>query len=190
MPPAATSGKTNMAAKHFPGMKAGSPDDFQTEPAAADWLMPYVSPAKMIWEPAAGNGNLVKRFTEKGYLVTGSDIKTGQDFMEFKLKPEQYDIIITNPPFSIKEKFLGRCYNLAKPFALLMPITSFDSVGRRALMKEHGIEVILPHRRTKFETPNHAARVAAGEKPGTGWFYSAWFTWGLNLGQQLVFLEE
>lgn len=85
---------------------------------------------------------------------------------------------------------MRRCYDLGKPFALLMPITTFDHVGRRHLMKLGGIEVILPSRRIKFETPNHKQRIADGKKPGRAWFYSAWFTWGLNIGQQLTFTDK
>ena len=34
----------------------------------------------------------------------------GQDF--FKYEPENYDMIITNPPYSLKNKFLKRAYDL------------------------------------------------------------------------------
>ena len=53
--------------------------------------------------------------------------------------PPPFNCIITNPPFSIKEKFLARCYQLGKPFALLMPITTFDSRERRKLFHRHGM---------------------------------------------------
>ena len=42
-------------------------------------------------------------------------------------KPVQFDCIITNPPFSLKQEFLQRCYELGKPFALLLPLTTFES---------------------------------------------------------------
>lgn len=185
-------------------MKSGSPDDFQTEPAALDYLLPYLAKVErasqwqgqmFIWEPACGKGNLVKRLRAEGYQVFASDIKrqkelySVQDFLKNEMQ-HTYDCIVTNPPFSIKEKFMGRCYQLGKPWALLMPITTFDSQERRKQMDTHGIEIILPDRRIKFETPNHAARIAEGKAPGSAWFYSAWFTWGLNIGRQLTFCDE
>jgi len=109
--------------------------------------------------------------------------------MDTRLPDEQWDCITSNPPFSIKEKFLGRCYHLGKPFALLMPITTFDAVDRRQLMDEHGVEVILPPRRVNFETPNHDANKRDGKKT-SAWFYSAWFSWGLGIGKQLTFVHE
>ncbi len=175
-------------------MRSNSPDDFQTEAAAVDFLHPYI-PRKMgfvmpvVWEPACGKGNLVQALRDQGYVVNGTDIKTGHDFMETK-PPEGTECIITNPPFSMKDEFLGRCYNIGIPFALLMPITTFDSIERRSMMDEFGVEVILPPRRIKFETPNHEQRIADGKKPLTAWFYSAWFTWGFNIGSQLVFVRQ
>jgi hypothetical protein len=180
---------TECTTKKYPGMRANSPDNFQTEPEAADWIAPFVRKHWAIWEPACGNGNLVKRFSELGYVVTGTDILSGSDFMETRLEDHSWDCAISNPPFSIKERFLGRCYHLGKPFALLMPITTFDAVDRRTLMKAHGVEVVLPPRRTNFETPNHERNLKIGKKT-SAWFYSAWFTWGLNIGRQLVFTDE
>jgi len=171
-----------------PPMRSNSPDNFQTEPAALDWLLPYLPKRWRIWEPACGNGNLVRRFIGEGFYTTGTDILKGDDFMSDRLADDQWDMICTNPPFSIKEKFLGRCYHLGKPFALLMPLTTFDAVDRRQLMKEHGVEVILPPRRINFETPNHAKNVAEGKRT-SAWFYSVWITWGLKIGKQLVFTD-
>jgi hypothetical protein len=91
----------------------------------------------------------------------------------------QGEAIITNPPFSIKEKFLARCYELGYLFALLMPITTFDSRERRKLFHREGIQLILPNGRINFETPNG--------KGSSSWFYTAWFTNGLNLPRQLNF---
>lgn len=171
-------------------MKAGSPDNFQTDPAALDYLVRYIPKWRTIWEPACGNGNLITGFIERGYKnIIASDVKGGHDFMSWR--PEQdFNCIVTNPPFSMKEQFMGRCYQLGKPWALLMPITTFDSNKRRQLMASRGIEIILPTRRIKFETPNHDKRIKEGKKPGSAWFYSAWFTWGLNLGKQLTFCDN
>lgn len=181
------------SAKQYRDMKAGSPDNFQTEPAALDFLVPYLPQKETIWECAAGQRNLVRGLEDRGYTVFASDIADEDmaiDFLNFDSRLnglEDISAIVTNPPFTMKERFMGRCYNLGKPFALLMPITTFDHAGRRSLMDEFGVEVILPSRRIKFETPNHKQRIADGKKPGSAWFYSAWFTWGLNIGRQLTF---
>jgi hypothetical protein len=136
-------------------LEAGHPDNFQTPATALDCLVPYLRRDWMVWEPACG----------------------GVNFLE--ADAGRYDCIVTNPPFSIKEKFLARCYALAKPFALLLPITTFDSSARRKLFHTHGVQVVMPNGRVNFETPNGVGSSA--------WFYCCWFTWGLELPSQLMF---
>lgn len=162
-----------------PPMKQGSPNDFQTPPEALDPLWPYLNKDWTIWEPAEGEGKLSNRMrdAEWGHKVIGSDILTDRDFLTWQ--PDHFDCIITNPPFSLKQKFLERCYELGKPFALLLPLTTFETAKRQQLFHDHGVEVIFFPRRINFETPS---------KKGSGsWFATAWFTHGLNIGQTLTF---
>ena len=160
-----------------PPMKTVSADDFQTPAIAIDPLCKYIPKHWRIWECACGQGKLVRAFKEKGYDVLGSDINIGVDFL--KQKPKVFDCIVTNPPYSIKQKFLERCYFLGKPFALLLPLTTFETKKRQALFKKHGLEVIFLDRRINFHTPS---------RQGSGsWFATAWFSNGLNIGKSFIF---
>ena len=161
-----------------PPMRQGSPDDFQTPKEALLPLLPYLDKRWNIWECACGNGNLVKGLKEHGYAVVGSDILTGRDFL---ISPPYYmDCIVTNPPFKYKQQFLERCYELGKPFALLLPLTALETKNRQDLYAKHGIEIIFFDKRINLETPNKVANSSA-------WFATAWFTNGLNIGKQLTF---
>lgn len=164
-----------------PSMEQGHANDFQTPPEALEPLYPYLKREWTIWEPACGKGNLCREFIAKGYNVIGSDILVDRDFLTWspEMENKTWDCIITNPPFSIKQKFLDRCYSLRKPFALLLPLTTFETKKRQDLFRNYGLEVIFLPNRINFETPS-----------GTGsgaWFATAWFTWGLNIGKQMTF---
>ena len=165
-----------------PPMKAGNSNDFQTPSIALNSLIPYLNKNWTIWECAQGKGNLTRALAEKGFKTYGTDILTGTDFLTSG--SAMCDCIITNPPYSIKQKFLQRCYELGKPFALLLPLTTFETKKRQDLFKKYGLEVIFFDKRINFETPS-------GKGSGS-WFASAWFTNGLNIGKQLSFvnLEE
>jgi len=167
-----------MRSKNQPPMKKGSPDDFQTPIKAIDCLLPYLKKDWTIWECASGKGNLVKGFTEKGFNTISTDILQGVDFLENYF---ECDIIITNPPYSLKEKFLERCYELGKPFALLMPLTALESEKRHKLYRKYGIQLIIPNKRFNFETPS-------GNGSGS-WFCTAWFCGNINLPKDLNFTE-
>ena len=162
--------------------RQGSPNDFQTPPEAIKPLLPYLKKDWLIWECACGKGNLVNALNSEGFLTEGTDILTGHDFLTWE--PKGYDCIITNPPFSIKQEFLERAYKLGKPFAFLLPLTTFETRKRQYLFQKYGLEVIFFDKRINFETPS-------GKGSGS-WFATAWFTNGLNIGKEMNFvrLEE
>lgn len=154
-------------------------DNFQTPKEALDVLIPHLDKNWTIWECASGKGNLVNGLRDKDYIVVSSDILKGLDFLTDPTPI--FDCIITNPPYSLKEKFLERCYELGKPFALLMPLTSLESEKRQKLYRKHGIQLIIPNKRYNFETPSG--------KGSSSWFATAWFTYGLNLPSELNFVD-
>lgn len=162
-----------------PPLKQGSRDDFQTPKEALLPLLPFLKKEWTIWECASGKGNIVNFLQKQGYKVIASDILDGRDFL--KWQPKFYNCIITNPPYSLKQQFLERAYSLKKPFAFLLPLTTFETAKRQQLFKNYGVEVILFDKRINFETPS-------GKGSGS-WFATAWFTWGLDIGQQLTFVE-
>ena len=159
--------------------RAGSPDDFQTPKEALDPLLPYLKKDWLIWECACGKGNLYTGLNNKGFNVIATDILQGVDFLTYA--PDKFDCIITNPPFSIKQEFLKRCYELGKPFALLLPLTTFETLKRQRLFKKYGLQVIFFDKRINFETPS-------GNGSGS-WFATAWFTNWLNLPNVFEFVE-
>lgn len=162
--------------------RQGSPDDFQSPKEAIDCLIPFLNKDWSIWECACGKGNLVKAFEEKGFKVYGSDIINNAtcDFLTWK-PFQRFDCIITNPPYSLKEKFLERCYELGKPFALLMPLTALESEKRHKLYRKYGIQLIIPNKRFNFETPSG--------RGGGSWFATAWFCGNMKLPKDLNFVE-
>jgi len=159
--------------------KQGSSDDFQTPEWAIKPLLPFLKRDWTIWECACGKGNLCRAFRKEGFNVVGTDMLYGFDFLTNK--PVQCDCIVTNPPYSIKQQFLERAYQLKTPFAFLLPLTTFETAKRQKLFREHGLEVIFFDNRINFETPTG--------KRSRSWFATAWFTFGLNIGKEMTFTK-
>ena len=154
---------------------AGHSDQFQTPPEAVDILLPYIPKRWVVWECAWGKGRLADGLVNKGYSVVVGDA----DFLSSTIPI--CDCIITNPPYSIKDKFIARCYETGLPFALLMPLTALEGKFRQSLYREYGIKLLIPNKRFNFETPS-----------GTGsgsWFATAWFTHKINLPDSLTFVD-
>jgi len=148
-------------------------DELYTPEGAIDILLPYLKPKTVIWDCAFGTGKLAKHFEEKGFIVVG---KQEQDF--FNTDSDMVcSYIITNPPFSKKIRFIEECYNRKKPFALLLPLTTLEGIKIQKMFRENGIQILFPRGRIDFN----------GKK--APWFYTCWFTWGLNLPEQLNFMK-
>jgi len=162
----------------------GRPDNFQTPKEAIDILLPYLPKNWQIWECAWGNGNLYNFLSDAGFSVLGTD-KYGKDGhrLDFLIDTMSFpfDCIVTNPPYSLKTDFLEKCYNIGKPFALLLPLTALEGKKRGQLYTKYGVELIIPNKRINFETPS-------GKGSGV-WFQTAWFCYKLNLPKQLNFVN-
>jgi hypothetical protein len=83
------------------------------------WLQKVTSDVQLIWEPAAGTGNLSNYLRERYYKVVASDLKIrgaknvveGIDFLSIKDYKQEFKgatprIILTNPPYSLATEFI------------------------------------------------------------------------------------
>lgn len=134
-----------------------------------------------IWEPAAGEGNLVTALKSHGYSVVGSDLLTGDNF--FDCQPYESDCIVTNPPYSIKYRWLDRCYTLGKPFALLVPLETLGAAAAQKRISEMGAEIIFMDKRVDFKMPGHTWQESSAQFP------VIWLTWGLGIGREMTFAK-
>jgi hypothetical protein len=151
-------------------------DLFQTDPAALEPLLPFLRPFKRIWEPAAGMGFLARSLEFEGHEVVLTDIDRGFDFLEIEAR--ECDAIVTNPPYSIKDAWIDRCYDIGKPFALLLPYMALEGNRRQALYRRYGVDLLFLPRRVVFITPSG--------KKGGAWFPTAWFTYKM-LPERMIF---
>lgn len=107
---------------------------------------------KYIWEDweefIVEASNYYKILKEEGYNVITSHIANWQDF--FKYKPEDFDIIISNPPFKNKRKFFERALSFWKPFALLNPASWLNDGWVYNLFSDLSLQLLMPNARAKF----------------------------------------
>lgn len=130
----------------------------QTPPYALDPIIPFLilQGYRRIWDCASGEGYLVRGLVKAGFFASGTDIMRGADFLTQDIPGHKNycNAIVTNPPFSKKYDFLARCYEIGKPFALLMPVESLGAVTAQRLFKEYGFEWMFLDKRVDFKMPN------------------------------------
>ena len=123
-------------------------DEVYTPDYAVKPILKYLKPNSTIWCPFdTENSEYVKIFKEAGYKVIYSHIDNGQNFFEFEPK-EDYDVIISNPPFSIKDAILNRLSELKKPYAMLLPLPALQGQKRFKYLK--GSQALIFDKRINY----------------------------------------
>lgn len=86
-------------------------DEFYTPEYAVEPILEFIKPHSTIWCPFDNDeSNYVKMLTEMGHKVINTHLDMGIDF--FKCDIPECDYIISNPPYSLKQKFLNICSKL------------------------------------------------------------------------------
>jgi len=164
--------------------KPGPMDNCQTPPEALNPIIPYLKPEWTVWESAVGEGYLLEPLNSRVRFVFNSDIDAGKDF--FLFQPEQWDVQVTNPPYSRKYDWLRRSYELGKPFALLVPVETIGAKACLDAMEDYKLdfEWIFFKRRINFKMPNKGWNGSGAQFP------TFWFTRGLNIGQKVSIFDN
>jgi len=136
-------------------------DEYYTPYYAVDPLLKYIPQSvETIWCPFDKEWSaFVQTFKSKRYKVISTHIDNGYDF--FTYEPPIYDVIISNPPFSQKDKIFKRLRELHKPFALLMP---FNTLQNKALHKyfKFDIQLLGFDARIDFHDPDNMIKTKKG----------------------------
>ena len=117
-------------------------DDYMTPKSAWEAIKDYIPKDKVIWESFYGNGQSGKFLTELGFTVIHEDI----DFFE----NDRGEIVVSNPPFTMKDKVLRRLIALDKPFILIMPSSTINTKYVRETLAGK-LQIMIPRRRIQFQ---------------------------------------
>lgn len=145
-------------------------DELYTPEEAILPILDYLNKSKIYWKCTDfGESNITKVLRKKGFKV----ISTSKEQLDF-LKDEpsfDFDFIITNPPYSLKDEFLEKCYSYHlynKGFLLLLPITALEGKKRNEMYKKYGLELIILNKRINFMKNKRNV-----------WFNTSWFCKGV-----------
>lgn len=151
--------------------RTSSGDEVYTPFYAVSPLLKYIPKDKTIWCPFDEDWSaFVQLFKENGYKVINSCLKNNQDFFEYE-PTEEYDIIISNPPFSKKDLVLQRLYELNKSFAILLPLNSLQGKDRyKYAFSKIDIQMLSFDGRVNFHTNNNFEEYSKGNHFASAYF--------------------
>ena len=141
-------------------------------------VLKYIPKEGIVWECTdCGKSKIAEVLKSKGYKVYSSDILEGFNFLEDKPNFE-FDMILTNPPYSLKTNFIKKCYEYNKPWGLLLPLSALEGKRRGEMFKEKGVSLVVFDERADF----------TGK--GSNWFNSSWFLWNMPIGNNKLIFEK
>ena len=145
-------------------------DEYETPLSAWASIEAYLPKDKVIWEPFYASGASGEHLRSLGCTV----IHEKEDFFAVN----RGEVIVSNPPFSLKRQILARLKALGKPFILLLPASVLGTKMMSDLFPD--IQVIVPKGRISW--------VKNGVQTNSVWFASFFYCWKMNLPKDLVFL--
>ncbi len=148
-------------------------DDYMTPKYAWENIQQYIPKDKVIWESFMGDGKSGEYLKELGFDVIHND----GDFFE----NNEGDIIVSNPPFSNKNKTMNRLKELDKPFIILLPQPAINTTAIRELFKDD-LQIIIPRKRIQFVKNGNELQ----NKCNFDCFY---YCYKMNLPRDIVWLE-
>ena len=139
------------------------PPSYAVEP-----LTEFLPKDKKIWCPFDEEWSaFYQYFSENGYDVIRSSLKEGQDF--FRYEPDDWDILVSNPPFSKKNDVLKRAFSFRKPFALLLPVNRIQSKQRYKIFNNQ-VQMLVFDGRVDYHTRQNMECTTKGNHFGSAYF--------------------
>ena len=155
-------------------------DDYDTPLYIWDMILKYLNLDKsaIIYDPFFNTGKSKQYLNELGY---NNVIHEKEDFFQ-NYQNKNYDIILSNPPFSTKQKILKILYELDKPFILILPTSIISKLYVKNIFGDDidKIQYIVPARRLQFEVNGYNQRRCC--------FDCLFFCYKINLKRDIVYL--
>lgn len=134
-------------------IKQSNTDEWYTREDAVRLIIPYLLRGgvhRVLCPFDKEESNFVRVLRDEGFEVTYSHIETGTDFFGID-NLRDYDAVVSNPPFSKRQKILERLFEAGVPFAMIMNFNGlFDCKARWRMFRDNRFELLIPSGRIHF----------------------------------------
>lgn len=158
----------------------GNNDECWTPAYGVQPILEFIPEGVKVWCPFdTEQSEFVKQISKKNPVVH-THISQGQDFLTYE--PDfEWDVIVSNPPFTNKRKFFDRALSFNKPFALIMSNTWLNDSAPKQLFKDKELQLLMFDKRMKFNSPD-------GRPNNKITFSSSYYCWNF-LPKQIIMRE-
>lgn len=157
-------------------------DEFYTPPYAIEPLLPFIPRDKVVWCPFdTERSHIPRMIRERGNVAVATHLDMGFDFFTSGCMGE---VIVSNPPYSMKNEVFEHLFALGRPFAMLVGIVGlFESQRRFRMFRDNQFEMMYFNKRVSYFKSYDDQKPALNPP-----FSSAWVCSGL-LPQSNMFVE-
>lgn len=108
-------------------------DFYATPEGAFKPLIPFLPKEWSYWEPACGDGRLIRWMQEAGLQADGADLDPQGNFKQANFLEDMTlrDCTITNPPFGLAQEFCDHAIKHSNHVFMLLRLNFLASVKRR-----------------------------------------------------------
>ena len=157
----------------------GNNDECYTPDYGVEPILKYIPKDATVWCPFDTEESQFVIQISKQNKVIRSHLESGQDFFDYE--PDEWDMIVSNPPFTDKRKFFERALSFNKPFALIMTNTWLTDSAPKQLFKDKDLQLLMFDKRMKFVSPD-------GRDNDKITFSSSYYCW--NFLPKQIIMEE
>lgn len=154
----------------------GNNDECYTPDYGVKPILEFIPKDAIVWCPFDTEESQFVKLISKQNLVVRSHINEGKDFFEYE--PEEWDVIVSNPPFTKKRQYFERALSFGKPFALIMTNTWLNDSAPKQLFSEKDLQLLMFDKRMRFTSPD-------GRDNNKITFSSSYFCWNF-LPKQII----
>lgn len=155
-------------------------DDYMSPKIMWENIKDFIPQDKVLWEAFYGDGKSGEYLRELGFDVIHEEI----DFFDDETLP-QYDILVSNPPFSKCKEVVGRLKKLEKPFIIVLPAFKLFTKYFRDAFQGENIQLIIPKKRIQFEKIKNGVKKAEGRCS----FDCFYYCWKMGFDRDIIWLE-
>jgi hypothetical protein len=142
-------------------------DNWMTPEEAWIAINQWLPKDKVISEPFFHNGKSGDVLRKLGCTVVHENL----DFFRYNFG----DVVVTNPPFSLKKEVFTTLVQRNKPFIMICPANVIHTKYIRELFKGsiHPLKLIIPYRRIYFDRPE-SLNATERRRPNFDCYYYCW----------------
>lgn len=153
----------------------GKNDECLTLRESVTPILKYIPKNAIVWCPFdKAESEFVKQIGVNNEVIF-SHIDDGKDFYTYE--PNNWDVIVSNPPFTNKRKIFERALSFNKPFALIMSNTWLNDSAPKQLFRNRDLQLLMFDKRMKFNNNGTINNKIT--------FSSSYYCWGF-LPKQII----